>query len=623
MEGFLGLEEMDGAEFEAIARHGSTNEESQPQTTSRVQKSRTILPNDAETPRNGKARRKAVKSSSSSMSDQEKGCHDTKKTNSTFAILPENSDIDLPAWETLGLSDNILRSLQKLQFSNPTPIQELAIPLIMSGEDVIGKASTGSGKTLAFGIPVIEHVLHRRKTITNEISALILAPTRELAQQISQHLEAVCQYAGVQVANITGGLSVEKQLRKLQYNPDVVVATPGRLWDILSTKEGMAERFSHVSFLILDEADRILQQGHFQEVSRIIEQLGSAENRQTLVFSATFQRQLQAKLSKGMYNVKDSTLSADDSVELLLRNLSFRNRPRFIDADPDSSVARAVQQCIIEVAPLEKDYYLYYFLLKYSSRSLIFTNSIGDVHRLVRLLQLLGLPALGLHSNKQQKARLKAVERFRAEPNAILVASDVAARGLDIASVDIVLHYHLPQSADLYVHRSGRTARGGLAGLSVLLCSSSEVPMLRKLQKALEIKEFKDFPVETNQLGAIKPKVNIARQIIKIEDDSKKSRPGVDSWLAEAAEDLGVDLDDTHEDVELLKQNKSQLQALRARLSAELKKPVKSGSSGRYLTRNGGTLAASLLSGKAHKNFIGTEVRKASDMVTSKSENKK
>lgn len=527
-----------------------------------------------------------------------------------FSDNGSETSVHLPHWESCSLSSVILRGLQTLAFDKPTQIQKLAIPAILDGDDVIGQASTGSGKTLAFGLPILQHILtstDRQK----EITALIVAPTRELAQQISQHLKAVGKSMDANIVSITGGMSLDKQLRLLNYVPDIVVATPGRLWDIISTREEPADLFRRLRFLVLDEADRLLQTGHFKEVQDILEALGSPEERQTLIFSATFDRDLQLKLSKGDLKSNSEKSTVQESLELLLHKLDFRKPPRFINANSNTTVAEAVRQCVIETDPVEKDYYLYYILLRYSARTLVFTNSIGDVHRLVRLLNALDIPALGLHSNKQQKARLTTIERFKAEPNRILVATDIAARGLDIASVDTVIHFHLPTTTDLYIHRSGRTARGHKSGLSIAICSSTEIPKLKKMQRALGISNLPEFPIDTANVGAVKPRVNLARSICKLETELANTSGRSDNWLAEAAADLGADLSDAGEEDQAAQKTKVQLQKLKLRIKDEMKTPITSGISTRYLTKNGSQVVDRLISSQSHKHFLGQKVQTA------------
>lgn len=290
------------------------------------------------------------------------------------------------AWEGLNLSSHTLSSIARLQFSTPTPIQNAAIPEILNGHDVIGKASTGSGKTLAYGIPIFEYYLRdRTKALESKVHhdsvgrlhppvALILSPTRELAHQLSAYLTELCTttgFEGPRIATLTGGLSIHKQQRLLD-NADIVIGTPGRLWEIISGTGGFLEWLKEVRFLVLDEADRLLSEGHFKEVEEILRTLDrdvqnvdeastSTEDnkqrpeRQTLVFSATFQKDLQQKLAGKVKPAGDNIMTKQDSLEYLLRKLNFReDKPCFIDVNPVSQMAVGLKEGIVECGGLEK-----------------------------------------------------------------------------------------------------------------------------------------------------------------------------------------------------------------------------------------------------------------------------
>jgi len=238
----------------------------------------------------------------------------------TFEKLRElQTDVDLPEWSKLRLSAPTLQALSKLGFKSPTSIQSLAIPRIMQGHDLIGKASTGSGKTLAFGIPILEHILSQTDAEAQAPSALVVAPTRELAKQIVGHLQAIAQgsLGAMTVCSVTGGLAVQKQIRIIQKRPSVIVGTPGRLWEVLNSPElagvQLDTAIKKIQFLVLDEADRLLQDGHFAEIEKILDFVNGGEGKQTLVFSATFQKQLQQKL-KGRKSFEGNILSKDDAL---------------------------------------------------------------------------------------------------------------------------------------------------------------------------------------------------------------------------------------------------------------------------------------------------------------------
>lgn len=294
----------------------------------------------------------------------------------------EEDGVDVSAWDSLGLSPSIQTGLSKLKFSSPTPVQKACIPEILAGHDVIGKAATGSGKTLAFGIPILEQYLDRSREKhadmdkkESEPIALILSPTRELAHQLAKHIGALNTHtpdANAKIALLTGGLSIQKQQRLLA-DADIVIGTPGRVWEILSTGHGLIRKMKQIRFLVVDEADRLLSEGHFKEVEEILNALDRTEDngfpdesqsedddnsqnqRQTLVFSATFHRGLQQKLAgKGRF-VNNDLMNKKESMEYLLEKLNFREeRPKFIDINPVSQMAEGLKEGIVQCAAMEK-----------------------------------------------------------------------------------------------------------------------------------------------------------------------------------------------------------------------------------------------------------------------------
>lgn len=289
------------------------------------------------------------------------------------------------AWQTLNLSPETLGSLAKLKFPRPTPIQRSAIPEILHGHDVIGKASTGSGKTLAFGIPILEHYLSSRSEEGLEAIkgserryppvAMILLPTRELAHQISAHLTDLCSNISVtipRIVTLTGGLSLQKQQRLLAM-ADIIVGTPGRLWETISAGQGLLSWLRKLKYLVVDEADRLLSEGHFKEVEEILNSLDREDEeagdsskeeqrdltgkgqRQTLVFSATFQKELQRKLAGKSKGSGGDIMGKQESMEYLLDKLNFREeKPKYIDVNPVSQMASGLREGIVECAGLEK-----------------------------------------------------------------------------------------------------------------------------------------------------------------------------------------------------------------------------------------------------------------------------
>lgn len=585
-------------------------------------------------------------------------------TVNAFAALPEDDEeeTDVSAWLKLGLSPSVLVSLAKLKFSIPTPIQSAAIPDILAGEDVIGKASTGSGKTLAFGIPIIESILEAQsKSKSDEVeipTALILSPTRELAHQISQHIMDICIHLPVnspRVATITGGLSIQKQERLLS-KADIVIGTPGRLWEVISTVPGSLNRLKKIKFLVADEADRLLSDGHFKEVEEILTALDRKEikggpgeednarmsSRQTLVFSATFQKELQRKLV-GRSKVSNNILDNQASLEYLITKLNFRSNPKFIDVNPVRQMAANLREGLLECGAMEKDLYLYAILLQYpKARILVFTNSISSVRRLLPLLQNLNFKPFGLHSEMPQKARLRSIERFTlptttATTSSILIATDVAARGLDIPSVDLIVHYHVPRSADIYIHRSGRTARAESSGSSILLCAPPETqPVQRLISKihttttaATTSHPLRTLSINRTLLTRLKPRLTLSANIVSAQSSLSKASSET-SWLRRAAADLDVEYDpaDFADAVDYSSTSQSrgrkratretasatagmdkrQIAAWKGELGALLRRRVNVGVSERYLSAGGLDLGSLLAERDGNDGGLGDEL---------------
>lgn len=516
-----------------------------------------------------------------------------------FAALEEDAhieEVDLSAWAEMDLSQEMMKALGKLGFLKPTAIQEKAIPEILRGHDVIGKASTGSGKTLAFGIPLVENWIeeqHRKDTAKGEAeaaaeekeskvaTALILSPTRELAHQLTNHLTALCKGLADApfIVTVTGGMAIQKQQRQLE-RADIIVGTPGRMWEVMT---GMLKPLK-VKALVVDEADRLLTEGHFKEADDIIGALERTGERQNLVFSATLARDLSMKLTgKGRLG--------DNGMEYLLKKLNFKE-PKFIDVST-KQMADGLKEGIVECAATEKDLFTYALLMYHpKQKTLIFTNSIHAVKRLLPLLQNLGLEVYGLHSQMAQKARMRAIEKFTANPTSIMVATDVAARGLDISGVQLVLHYHLPRAADMYVHRSGRTARAMQTGSSVLICAPEEVQGMRRLLS--KTKTFlRTIELDRKVVARLKPRVTLAKTIA--DNLLAKEKKG-DEKMRAMAEELGVDYDSEEfekagkgsmrkkKEREAKEMTKGELGALKAELRELLSHRVNVGVSERYLT---------------------------------------
>ena len=589
--------------------------------------------------------------------------------------LPDDNEINLPNWQEGDLGSSIsaytLYGLSQLDFKKPTPIQKETIPIALLGKDVIGKATTGSGKTLAYGIPILEKYIQSLNLIKqnnkdkkiNHPTGIIFAPTRELAHQVVDHLNKLAKYSPLStrgIVSITGGLSIQKQQRLLRHGPGIIVATPGRMLELVQGDSELAKRLASIDIIVLDEADRLLQDGHFDEFEKILELFGKNRPKsksiewkwQTLVFSATFSRDLFRKLDRHQKGKSSSLMGNDEIVQLLNEKLKFKDKkPTLVDANPKEIVSGQITEALVECGPTERDLYLYYFLLMYKGSTLVFANSIDSVKRLVPLLNNLNIPAFSIHSSMIQKQRLRALEKFKeaSQKNevAVLVASDVAARGLDIPNIDHVVHYHLPRSADVYIHRSGRTARAGKEGVSVMFCSPQEASgPLRKLRRLVAGNSNKEsrlnmhndvklLPIEMDLVSQIKPRVEISSKLADASISSTATRKE-DSWVKQAAEDLGLDdlsgLEDFEDDI-IKKQrkrkegkmlSKDETKALKYELKTLLANPIKKNTRKSYITSGLQNLTHQMVTGAHHDDVLGHEkVNALSDLKGSKNKNKK
>ncbi|KAI9209005.1 P-loop containing nucleoside triphosphate hydrolase protein [Polychytrium aggregatum] len=480
--------------------------------------------------------------------------------------MPDMPDtLDMSAWADAGLAPEIVKGLAHLGFRTPTKIQSQTLEATIDKfRDIIGAAETGSGKTLAFSLPIIHSLATQRfaQDSPDGCHALILTPTRELAMQITDHIKKVSAFLRIKIAPIVGGISVPKQRRLIASNPNIVVATPGRLMELISEDESFLMRLCKIRYLVLDEADRMLEHGHFKDLDSILQAIslnktvdtdfsedGTTSSRkvvakrQTFVFSATLLHndQLHKKL-KGSSRKKANTPTMG---KCLACKLEFNDKqPLYINVVKESIVTEKLLETKIECVTKEKDSYLYYILARYPGKTLVFVNSIDAIRRLLPIFTLMGVKIMGLHAEMQQRQRLKNLDRFRDTPNAVLVASDVAARGLDIPQVEHVVHYQLPRTADLYVHRSGRTARANNDGVSVMLCSPEELSVYKKICHALGKAEgLSDFPVDLSIVTQIKERLALARQIDSIEHSQRKEQHEK-AWFEKAALEADIELDD-------------------------------------------------------------------------------
>ncbi|TVU20233.1 hypothetical protein EJB05_36433, partial [Eragrostis curvula] len=431
------------------------------------------------------------------------------------------------SWHELRLHPLLVKAMRRLGFKEPTPIQKSCFPAAAhQGKDVIGAAETGSGKTLAFGLPILQRLLEERekasrlhqedgKTIQessggSSLRALILTPTRELAKQVCDHLKEAAKFLGIHVVPIVGGLSMEKQERLLKKKPEIVVGTPGRLWELMSMNNQHLVELHSLSFFVLDEADRMIERGHFHELQSIIEMLpltnGSEEQsvrttpncatvlnvqikkRQTFVFSATLalSSNFRKKLKRGLSTSKATMPDEVSSIEALSKQAGMKPNAEIVDLTKASILPEKLEESFIECSEDDKDAYLYYILSVHGQgRTIIFCTSIAALRHISSILRILGIDVLTNHAQMQQRARMKAVDRFRGSENSILVATDGFARGMDFDDVRTVIHYQLPHSTDVYIHRSGRTARKSLAGCSIALISPADKAKFYSLCKSL------------------------------------------------------------------------------------------------------------------------------------------
>ena len=360
------------------------------------------------------------------------------------------------SFTALGIAEPLLRALTSEGYTQPTPIQEQAIPVLLSGNDILGLAQTGTGKTAAFALPLLQllcvgHESRRPKSAR----ALILAPTRELAVQIGDSLRTYGRYLHLRSVVIVGGVSQQAQVKALTAGVDILVATPGRLLDL---EKQEACGLMAVKHLVLDEADRMLDMGFIRDIRKIVGKLPHA--RQSMMFSAT--------------------MPAD--VETLAR--SILREPIRIDMSPPKRTAENIDQRVFHVAAGDKRALLSNLLAcPTMKRVLVFTRTKRGADRVAHHLGNSGYVAEAIHGDKTQSARQRALEKFRSGSARILVATDIAARGIDIDDVTHVINFELPNEPESYVHRIGRTARAGTAGIAISLCEPSEIEFLWEIEK--------------------------------------------------------------------------------------------------------------------------------------------
>lgn len=389
------------------------------------------------------------------------------------------------SFENLNLIEPILRALKTEGYTTPTPIQEQAIPIILKHNDLLGCAQTGTGKTAAFAIPILQLLYQDRLQHKEQktIKALILTPTRELAIQIDESFAAYGKHTGLKHLVIYGGVSQNPQTDALKRGVDILVATPGRLLDLINQRFVHLE---HIKMLVLDEADRMLDMGFVHDVKKIISKV--PVKRQTLFFSATMPNEIQQ-----------------------LAN-TILTRPELVEVTPVSSTADTIQQSLFYVEKADKKNLLIHLLKdKAIKTALVFTRTKHGADKVVKDLVRVGITAEAIHGNKSQNARQRALTNFKNRTTRVLIATDIAARGIDIDELTHVINYELPNIPETYVHRIGRTGRAGLNGIALSFCDAEEIAYLKDIHKLISkqipVEEAHPYPMSPQSLAA-KPAEN-------------------------------------------------------------------------------------------------------------------
>eukprot|EP01012_Entosiphon_sulcatum_P049606 TRINITY_DN68247_c0_g1_i1.p1 TRINITY_DN68247_c0_g1~~TRINITY_DN68247_c0_g1_i1.p1 ORF type:complete len:652 (+),score=124.53 TRINITY_DN68247_c0_g1_i1:29-1957(+) len=560
-------------------------------------------------------------------------------------------------WAKAGLHPLVVNGMDELGFKSLTAVQKETLPLALKNKNLVVAAQTGSGKTLAFGLPVIHNILQQlpRDKKTRLMQCLIIAPTRELALQICEHIKRAAKYTGLLVTSVVGGISEEKQLKRLSKRPHIVCCTPGRLMALVNEErsEFLSRSLSlQLRYLVLDEADRLLDPHHYKDLQELFTRLtvvakeeafaaevavptpnstteklqtefanleeflahekakaeapshaltpapakqheprvakNQGKYRQIIITSATLTLDPKYKESRtrNATSATDMPATPQEALQRLVRTLgAAANSFHVVDVNPSHKMADTMVEMKVDCLEAHKDAMTYYFLSTHPGRTIIFVNLIGTLRRLVTLLKLLKFEAYGIHSQQQQKQRLQSLDRFRAKQNVVLVATDVAARGIDIVGVNNVLHYQFPRNTEVYTHRSGRTARANQIGLSVSLVAPNERTVYKQVMFSLGYTTgIKDLEVDVKLLKAMKERVTVASQLATMQDkDSQKKNTA--TWYKRQAdlcdlpvdwEDLGLSDPDKSSDNERAfsrkknKQNKPSQSAEQARLTARL-----------------------------------------------------
>ena len=380
---------------------------------------------------------------------------------SDTAVTP-STDTPAPTFDQFGLADDILKAIKDSGYTTPTPIQAQAIPVVLAGRDVMGAAQTGTGKTASFSLPIIQRLLPQASTSASParhpVRALILTPTRELADQVAANVQAYAKHTPLRSAVVFGGVDMNPQSAELRRGVEILIATPGRLLDHVQQKTA---NLGQVQILVLDEADRMLDMGFLPDLQRILNLLPT--ERQTLLFSATFSAEIK-KLAA-------TYLRTPQTIEVARSNSTATNVTQVVYEVPEGDKTGAVVQLIRD---------------RGLKQVIVFCNSKIGASRLARLIEKQGIVAAAIHGDRSQSERMQALDAFKRGEIEALVATDVAARGLDIAELPAVINFDLPFNAEDYVHRIGRTGRAGASGDALSLCSPNEKKQLADIEKLIK-----------------------------------------------------------------------------------------------------------------------------------------
>lgn len=368
------------------------------------------------------------------------------------------------SFSTLNLGDPLLRAIKEKGYINPTPIQEQTIPHLLQGKDVLACAQTGTGKTAAFCIPILQHLSSRKSA--NRPRALILTPTRELAIQVSDNLKLYGKYLQVKSALVFGGVSQGNQVQEIRNGADVIVATPGRLLDLINQN---IVRLHHLEILVLDEADRMLDMGFIRDIRKIIQLLPA--NRQNVFLSATMPESVRTLASTIVKDPVRITIEHAPASAMINQGVYFVSR---------ESKRKLLKHIIVE---------------QQMRNVLVFTRTKFGADKIARDLKKSGISAEAFHGNKSQTARQRTLSNFKKNATRVLVATDIAARGIDIIDLPYVINYELPETVETYTHRIGRTGRAGASGTAFSLCDQMEKSQLKNISRSTSVKlQVMDHP---------------------------------------------------------------------------------------------------------------------------------